>query len=86
MDRFHIIEDAAVIVRKRGIFRQAKVYHRGNGIYASYYGGYVRLYANGGTGMPDLSWDEIDLGSDRQPFVDVHGKMFLEKPRLKAIA
>lgn len=85
MDRFHVIEDAAVIIRRKGLFRQVRVFLRGNGIYASYAGGFVRLYAMGGTGIPDLSWDEIDLNNGQEPFSDTHGKLLIDKPKLAII-
>jgi hypothetical protein len=34
MDRFHVVEDAAVIVRKAGVYKQVKVYVRGTALYA----------------------------------------------------
>lgn len=85
MDRFHILDEAAVIIRRKGLFRQTKVFVRGNGLYAGYAGGFVRLYANGATGIPDLSWDEMDLNNGRVPFSDVHGKLLLDRPKLRAI-
>lgn len=63
MDRFHVIDDAAVILRgKKGVYRQAKVYARGEQVFAAYGGGYVRLTKGGSTGNPDVSW--IDLEAD----------------------
>lgn len=87
MDRFHIVEDAAVILRNKSVYKQAKVFVRGDGVYAAAAGGYVRLYAGGGTGVPNISWDDIDLGgnigkSDLRP--DAHGKLSLPAP-LKTI-
>lgn len=77
MERFHIVEDAAVILRSRGVYKQAKVFLRGNGVYAGTAGGYVRLYAGGGTGMPSVSWDDIEIGAaGREDLVpDAHGKL-----------
>lgn len=61
MNRFHVITDAAVIIRsKNGVYRQAKVYRRGEDLYAGYGSGFVRLMSNSGTSMPNVSWDEID--------------------------
>jgi hypothetical protein len=77
MDRFHIIEEAAVILRTKGVWKQAKVYIRGQAIYASAGGGFVRLYKGGGTSVPNLSWDDIEIdGGDASTLVaDVHGKL-----------
>lgn len=84
MERFHIIEDAAAIIKRKGLLRQVKVYQRAGALYAGYAGGYVRLYANGGTSIPDLLWDDIDVGA--VPASDGHGKLFLPGTRpLKAI-
>ena len=60
MNRFHVIEDAAVVLRSKGVYRQAKVYRRAEGLYAGYAGGFIRLMANGGTSRPEVSWDETD--------------------------
>lgn len=64
MIRFHVIDDAAVILRCRGVYRQAKVFRRGGGLYAGYGGGFIALYGNSGTSRPDISWDEIDAGCE----------------------
>lgn len=47
MERFHVIEDSAVIVRV------------GN-VYANVRGGYVRLLRGSGTSVPSISWDGIE--------------------------
>lgn len=82
MERFHIVEDAAVILRTKGVFRQAKVYLRGGGIYASIGGGYVRLYKGGGTGVPHISWDDIDLNGVGPDSLtpDAFGKLSFKGP------
>lgn len=56
---FHIIEDAAVILRSKGLFQQAKLYRRGNAIYAAWGKGFIRLHSGSGTTIPGVSWDEI---------------------------
>ena len=61
MERFHIIPDADVIIVSRLVYKQAKVYRRGDALYVGTAGGFVRLYANGSTGIPALRWDEIDI-------------------------
>lgn len=63
MKRFHIIDDGAAIMLRRGIYRQSKIYHRDGVIYAAHSGGFVRLFRGGGTSMPDISWKEIDAGA-----------------------
>ena len=67
MSRFHVIDDAFVILRSKGVYRQAKVYSHKEGtqaaLYAGYGGGFIGLRANGGTTKPDVSWTEIEAGS-----------------------
>jgi hypothetical protein len=60
MNRFHIIDDGAVILRSRGVFRQAKVYRRGEDVYAGWGAGFIRLLANPATTAPNVSWDAIE--------------------------
>ncbi len=50
-------------------------------IYAGLSGGFVRLYKGGGTGIPNVSWEDIDvLGYDAaQMQADVHGKLSLPR-------
>lgn len=81
MMRFHVIDDAAVILRSRGVYRQTKVYRRGDALYAGYGGGFLRLCGNSGTSRPDVSWDEIDAGCETA--TDKLGRLTI-KQRLKA--
>lgn len=60
MERFHIIEDAAVILRSKGVFRQAKAYRRGIALYAGHGTGFIRLHKDGGTSLPNVSWEGHD--------------------------
>lgn len=82
MDRFHVADEAAVIMRSKGVFRQAKVFLRGKDIYAGHGGGFVRLYKGGGTSSPALSWVDIDLnGSGADSLTpDTHGKLSFKGP------
>lgn len=61
MERFHIIPDADIITVSKSVYKQAKVYHRGGALYVGASGGFVRLYAGGNTGTPNLRWDDIDI-------------------------
>lgn len=77
MERFHVVDEAAVILRSKGVFKQAKAYIRGRAVYAGASGGFVRLYKGGGTSMPNISWEDIDLngiGADSLAS-DIHGKL-----------
>jgi len=60
MNRFHVIDDGAVILRSRGVFRQAKVYRRGADVFAAWGAGFIRLLANSGTTVPHVSWDDLE--------------------------
>lgn len=80
MNRFHVINDAAVIIRsKGGIYKQAKVYRRGDDLYAGYGGGFVRLMGGSGTSHPNVSWDEID--ADCEVTTSKLGRLMI-KPQL----
>lgn len=61
MERFHVIPDADVIIVSRSVYKQAKVYRRGDALYVGTAGGFVRLYANGDTGLPNVRWDDIEI-------------------------
>lgn len=58
---FHVIEDAQVVLFSRGVYRQVKLYYRGDELFAAWGGGYVRLGASGGTSRPDVSYLHLDL-------------------------
>lgn len=60
MHRFHIVDDAAVILRSKGVYRQAKVYRRGDDLYAGFGAGFIGLRRNGGTTLPSVSWEDIE--------------------------
>ncbi|MFA5898843.1 MAG: hypothetical protein WC829_06985 [Hyphomicrobium sp.] len=77
MNRFHIIEEAAAILRTKGVWKQVKVYLRGEAVYVSVGGGYVRLYKGGGTSVPNVSWEDIDLNGAGPDSLtpDAHGKL-----------
>lgn len=59
MDLFHIIDDAFVILRSKGVFRQAKLYRRGQHIYAGHGSGFVRILPRSGTSNPNVGWVDI---------------------------
>lgn len=61
MELFHIIDDAVVIVRRNGVYRQCKLYRKGVDVFAQVGGGFVRLLAMGGTSQPAVSWDDFHV-------------------------
>lgn len=60
MERFHIIEEGAVILISKGNFRQAKIYRRAGDVYAGWGSGYVKLGGAGGTSHPAVTWLDIE--------------------------
>lgn len=75
---FHEIPDAEAIIRiKRGVFKQSKLYHRGEAVFVAGAGGFVRLSVKfggeWGTSHPDIK--VIDLPQSIPGlFVDNDGK------------
>lgn len=67
MDLFHEIPDAAVILRTKGVFKQAKVYRRGRDVFAAVGSGFIRLLQSGGTTIPTTHWLDIDAAGVTQP-------------------
>lgn len=70
MQRFHKIEDSAVIVKARGTYYQRDAYRRGDELFVKHGSGFIRLFASpsagavgGGTSVPAISWVEMDLGN-----------------------
>jgi hypothetical protein len=59
---FHDIADEfVVLVNRRGVYRQAKLYRRDKGLYAGASGGFIRLLTEGGTSVPDIRWEGLTL-------------------------
>lgn len=69
---FHIIEDAHVILLSKGVYKQSKVYRRGDRLFAGYGAGFIRLGGmmsdRGETSCPGVSYETLDL-----PFVASQG-------------
>lgn len=59
MERFHLIDEAAAILVSKGVFRQAKVYRRGDALYAGYGAGFIRLYRDG-TSVPNVRCEAVE--------------------------
>lgn len=60
IERFHLIEDGACILFSRGVYRQAKVYHRGRDVFAGWGGGFVKIGPSNGTSNPNVGWRDIE--------------------------
>jgi hypothetical protein len=64
MDLFTEIADAQVILRSSGVYKQAKLFARGDDLYAGAAGGYVMLRASGITSKPTIAWLGINVRDD----------------------
>ena len=59
--KFHIVDDATVVLREKGIYRQACVYQLGGRVFAEYRkGAFIAILSNDGTSAPNVSWCELD--------------------------
>ncbi|PBB75187.1 hypothetical protein CK227_10370 [Mesorhizobium sp. WSM4308] len=66
MERFHEIPDAAaILVTQAGVYRQVKLYRRGDEVYAGQGTGFIRLFRNGGTSTPHTKYAGLDLAGLR---------------------
>lgn len=54
---FHVIDDAQVVLRSKGVFKQVKLYRRGEHVYAGWGSGFIRLLKHGQTTHPSVSYD-----------------------------
>lgn len=57
---FHVIEDVQIVLRRKGVYKQVKVYRRGNHCYAGIGSGFIKLMASGGTSDPNTLWEVPD--------------------------
>lgn len=57
---FHEVPDAQVVLRSKGVYRQAKVFRRGADVYAAWGSGFIRLLSASGTTAPTVVWDTLD--------------------------
>ena len=65
---FSEIPAAWIVLASKGVFTQAKLYRREDMLFAGRGSGFIRVYwkragdSTGGTSLPDVNWDEFDLG------------------------
>ena len=58
---FTIIPDAQVVLRSKGIFKQAALYSREGRLYAKWGSGFIGLRHTGsGTTVPHVLWEHIE--------------------------
>jgi hypothetical protein len=86
IELFHRIDEAQVIVRRRGVFKQVPLYRRGERVYALLGGGYVRLLARGASTQPDTMWEDIydPRGEVMQSPDHINAPKFVERLRRAA--
>lgn len=86
MDLFHVIEDVQIITRSKGVYKQTKVYRRGDKLYAGHGSGFIMLRANGGTSHPDVAWVELDANdSIRLEGGEFNAPVFIDHTATKQI-
>lgn len=59
MSLFRVIEDAQIILRNRGVYKQVKLYDRGGRLYAQWGSGFIVLLASGNTSHPNVVWEDM---------------------------
>jgi hypothetical protein len=65
VDLFTLVDDAQVILRVRSkLYKQGKLYTRGDELFVGASGGYLRLLAFGGTTDPSTKWLGINIADD----------------------
>lgn len=62
---FHEIPDVQAVLQSKGVYRQAKLFRRGEAIYAAWGSGFVRLMGGSGTSVPTVSWSSDDYPVSR---------------------
>lgn len=82
---FKIIDGGYVILRRKGVYRQAKLYELYRSIFAQYGGGFVRLSARGGTTEPSISWEGMSVAVDTVLTVDKFGAPIVDHEAIEAL-
>lgn len=78
MERFHeIVDGAAILVSKAGVYRQVKVFSRGVEVYAGSGTGFIRLFRDGNTSTPHVRYVGLDLAG-KTVREDGLGRLLLE--------
>lgn len=62
---FHEIPYAQAVLQSKGVYRQAKLFRRGDAIYAAWGSGFIRLMGGSGTSVPTVSWSSDDYPVSR---------------------
>ncbi len=85
MDLFHIIDNGAVMLRHKGVYRQVDCYHRGREVFAPWGAkGFIKLCSHGGTTVPGVSWDGVEAAGVSIPRAGAAPVFDPDRPFLKA--
>ncbi|HLZ24531.1 MAG TPA: hypothetical protein VKQ30_20645 [Ktedonobacterales bacterium] len=68
MELFSLVEDEHAILKSKGVYRQAKLYRRGEKLFAGFGNGYVRLHPEHVTSKPDVKWHDISVDTGKNGF------------------
>lgn len=60
---FHQIDDGVVILQSKGVYRQAKVFYRGDKVFASWGTGFIRLMQKTATSLPNVSYEDLSASN-----------------------
>lgn len=60
---FHILDGDAVVLYRKGTFRQSEVYQRNGELFAKHSGGFIRLLHGGHTSLPDMMWEDLHISA-----------------------
>lgn len=78
LERFHeIVDGAAILCTKQGVYRQVKISSRGEEVYAGHGNGFIRLFKDGNTSTPHVRYVGLDLAG-RRAQQDGLGRLLLE--------
>lgn len=58
---FHIVEGATVVLRAKGLYRQAKVYHLEGELFAASGNAFIKLSGKDGTSAPSVTYQHLDV-------------------------
>lgn len=59
--QFHIIEGASVVLRSKGLFRQAKVFHLQGELFAEFNRAFIKLSGKQDTSAPSVTYQNLDV-------------------------
>lgn len=81
---FTIIEGAQAVLMNKGVYRQCKLYERDGEVYAGWGAGFIKLYGQGRTSLPNARLLDHEL--TERVAVGKMGQLVLPAPVQKATA